>query len=295
MRDGVWPSGLAAFYPYPESELSIVPIAASALLLAVLTATAWRTRRRYPVWTVGWLWFLISLAPMSGLIRFGDHARADRFMYLPLIGLLWPIARGLTLAGQNRRLRRIAIALSVAALTALSLTAHRQVRHWRSSETLWARVMDKTDYNAIAPMNRAAALMDAGRWDEADPFLREALKLDPDNPRVHYNLGWSLLQRGQPEAADEQFLKSRGFEPLRPGPHVMIGRALARREQFDEAEQRFLKALSMQPDFAEAYIDLAGVYAVKGREREARDLIRRALQLAPGHPRAQRLQQLLTR
>lgn len=279
------PSNLAVFYPYPEGGPPAAATWAAALLVCALTVGALLSIRRAPFLFTGWCWFLIALAPMSGLVRYGEHARADRFAYVPLIGLY------AALAWSAARLpwRMVRIPGAVVVIAALSLTARAQLTHWRNAETLWARAMNVTEYNYLAPMNRGNILMERGRWADALPFLKEAVRLDPNVARAQYNLGFALASLGREEEADRHFLRALDFEPLRAGTHVTIGRALARHNRMNEAERRFRAALAMEPTLAEAQVDLAAALAARGRYGEALAHLDRALALNPDIPRAAEL------
>jgi len=195
----LWPTDLAVLYPHPAAALPAAQVAQGALLFAGCSALALSRAASRPQLAVGWLWFLIMLLPMSGLVQVGSQARADRYLYLPAIGLALALAIdapiGLARAGLSRRGIGALAALALVGLGALSLA---QLRHWRSSESLFRHALEVTSDNPIAHAHLGLALETQGRHPEAVAEYRRALALAPDLHRVSNALAWLLATAPEP-------------------------------------------------------------------------------------------------
>jgi Flp pilus assembly protein TadD len=299
----VWPSGLAVFYPYP-SAWPAWQLAGAAVLLVGVTTLAVVQRRRRPYLLVGWLWFLGMLFPVSGVVQAGSQAMADRFTYLPLIGLFVMAAWG----GQDLLARwpvrpwLLAVSAS-AVLLALGGSTRRQVGYWHDSTRLFTHALEVTSGNWLAHNNLGAALTRQGRLDEAAQHFAESVRLEPSNPDAHYNLGVVLQQQGRSAAAIEHYRAALRLAPDRPnvhtnlgvalldggeveqavaelqqafvlrqdaGTHFNLGLALARAGRTDEATLHFREAVRLAPDFGAAREHLAGALALQAKGEEAR-------------------------
>jgi tetratricopeptide (TPR) repeat protein len=188
-----WPTGLAIFYPHPGNALSGWQVAFSAALLLAVTALLLALARRHPYGLVGWLWYLATLAPVIGLVQVGSQAMADRYMYLPLIGLSIVVAWGVPdLMGKGRRRRLVLAATASAAIAALTAGTALQLRHWRDSEALFAHALSVTRDNHVANAYLGSALLQQGRTREAIALYSEAVRLRPDFLTAANNLAWLL-------------------------------------------------------------------------------------------------------
>ena len=189
----IWPAGLAAFYPHPGDALAgWKPLAASALLAAA-TAVAIAQWRRRPYLVVGWLWYLGMLVPVIGLVQVGSQALADRYTYLPLVGLSLVAAFGVReLAADRPRLRAALPALTVVWLVALGGVAHRQVRTWRDSEALFTHALAVTRDNHVMSFNLGLLRTQQGRGAEGVALYRDAVRIRPDYRDAWNNLAWTL-------------------------------------------------------------------------------------------------------
>jgi tetratricopeptide (TPR) repeat protein len=203
LADAVWPSGLAVFYPHPQGGTPPALWAGAWALLAAFSAGALLAARRFPAVCVGWLWFLVALAPVSGVVQVGSQARADRYTYLPLIGLALAAAWGgsALLARWVRlpsRRQWVSAALGVATVVALSAACAHQLRHWRDSESLMRRALAVTRGNATAHAHLGSALLERGAVDEAVLHWRQAAELQPGFLQVTNNLAWLLATASDP-------------------------------------------------------------------------------------------------
>jgi len=248
-----WPTGLAVFYPHRGADGPGVTTALGLVLLLSLSLVAWRERQRRPYLAVGWLWFLGTLVPVIGIVQVGSQALADRYMYLPLIGLGIAVAWSAAdfCAGAPRR--RVAVAAAgCAALAALALTTSAQIRHWQDSASLFRHALSVTDDNHVAHTYLGTALLTAGKTGEAIVEYRTALSLRPDQLTVANNLAWLLAT---------------GAEAIHRDPAGAV--------EFSE------RAAALAGGEDPAVLDtLAAAYASAGRFEEATATAERAIALA---------------
>jgi tetratricopeptide (TPR) repeat protein len=245
----VWPTRLAAFYPFRAQPAWQVWTAAAAL--AAVTVLAIRLRGRHPYLFVGWLWYVVTVAPVIGLMQAGEQARADRFMYVPMIGLLILVAWGSAQLPVFRRGNRLRIA-AAAIVIACAVTAHAQVQHWSDSVALWEHTARVTDDNFIAYEKLGEGFRERGHFDAAQANYEKALTLVPTS------------------SAGNRAIVLNG-----------LGFVLIREAKFDEASARFAEAIRLNPGFAEAQNNVANVLAAEGRYAEAIEHYRAALRTAP--------------
>jgi tetratricopeptide (TPR) repeat protein len=282
----LWPVNLAALYPQGPAE-SIWPALGAGILLALLTAGAlwgaWRGQR----WlAVGWFWYLGILLPTVGLVQVGLQVMADRFLYLPQIGLCmalvwgahWGVERLCGHWPSRRWLDGVGGALLVAGLMAC---AWQQTSYWRNSERLWTRALTCTSNNGVAHNNLGGALVGRGQVEEAMAHFRKALEIKPDYTGAHYNLGKALAGRGQFDEAIAHYRKALEIEPDYVEAHYNLGNALANRGQVEEAIAQYRKALEIKPDYAEAHSNLGVALAGRGKFEEAIARYRQALEIKP--------------
>ena len=207
-----WPARLANLYPLLGSSLKLWQVAAAGLLLLAVTVLVVAARRRRYL-LVGWLWFLGTLVPMLGLVQLGRHAMADRYAYLPFVGLFIMVCWGVADFHAATRARQEPVSagwlvwVSVAVLLALGIVAHRQVGYWRDSVTLWTRTLQVTSGNYQAEDNLASALIGRGEYEKALRHLRTAEAIDSSYPLTHFHLGVCEQQLGNLPAAVEQYKK----------------------------------------------------------------------------------------
>jgi tetratricopeptide (TPR) repeat protein len=292
LRQFFWPAGLAALYPRSD-DLPAWQVGVAWVVLAVLSAAALMSWRRQPAVLVGWLWYLGTLVPMSGLVPISDHARADRYTYLPQIGLciavVWGVRWGVRLLlGQGplgRWLCGAGGALLVAGLTAC---AWRQTTYWQNSETLWTRALACTSKNFVAQRGLGVVLADRGRFDEAITRFRQALEIQPRWAEVHSDLGFALAGSGQRDKAIAEYEMALKIKPDFAQAHFNLGNTLADLGRLDEAVTEFQRALEIKGDLAEARGNLGLALASCGRVDEAIDQFRQTLEIRPDYVDAHR-------
>jgi tetratricopeptide (TPR) repeat protein len=205
-----WPKGLAILYPY-DLRLPLWKGLISGLALAALTAALFRARKTKPYLLAGWLWFLVILVPSIGLVQAGTQALADRFTYIPLIGIFIAVVWG---AGDVLKSRpRVAAAMAVAVLSLCVACASLQTRYWKDSITVFGRAVSVTRNNSLAEFHLGSALEEQGRPADAIPHLREAIRLEPRLYPAYYKLGSALRAVGQPEEAADNFRLAVHYRP----------------------------------------------------------------------------------
>ncbi|MHB8907339.1 MAG: tetratricopeptide repeat protein [Syntrophales bacterium] len=282
-----YPMGLAVLYPYPESGLPIWKVAASALALGGISTAALVWRRRFPYLFVGWFWYVGMLVPVIGLLQVGLQSMADRYTYLPEIGLCaaatWGVAQ---LAAFWRH--RFWVYGTAAALTVLVLMgfAWQQTSYWRNSESLWSHTLDCTTENYVAHANFGLALAGRGQVDEAIAHYRKALKIKPDYVEAHNSLGLALVGRGQVDEAIAHYRKALEIKSDDIDTHNNLGIALAGRGQVDEAIAHYRKALEIKPDYVEAINNIGTIMAEHGQFDAAIVHFRKVLEIKPDHANA---------
>lgn len=276
-----WPQGLCAYYPYPRGG-QIVALTLSAAVLVALSVFAFAGRARRPYLPVGWLWFLGMLVPVVGLVQVGSQAYADRYTYLPLLGialaLVWSVADALANA---RAPRWLGPALATAAIAACAWLSHVQVRFWTDSITLFERALAVTRENAFAHQSLGNALVDRGRLDEALVHLREALRLTPNFAYAHNGLGAALYTRGELDEAEVHLRRAIEIDPRYAAPRYNLGLALEQRGKLDEALECHARAAELDPWLAQAHAHLAKLLGSRGRLDEALVHYERARELQP--------------
>jgi tetratricopeptide (TPR) repeat protein len=277
----IWPANLVPFYPYHVFSHWIV-IAASLALVAVSTVV-FVYRTRYPYLLVGWLWYLITVAPVIGLMQAGEQAWADRFMYVPMIGLLIMLAWGIPqLVGRSRYLTAAAVFVVVLS----TAVARAQVAHWSDSVTLWRHAVRATPDSYIAYENLGQALRERGQLEEAQASYLKALAFTPaGSPAyaavIHNSLGLVLTRQGKPEEALVHFAEAVRLNPDFAEARSNLGNAFAAQRRFTDAIEHYQAAIRVKPDFTEALVGLGGALVSADRAGDAIGYYEDALRIDP--------------
>lgn len=257
-----WPARLAVFYPHPESRLPLWEIIVSLLLVICITAVGIALRKRRPYLITGWLWYLGMLVPVIGLVQVGWQGHADRYTYLPQIGLYiavtWAVA---DLTVLWRRQQTILTVAAVLVLGALSWCALVQTSYWRDSETLFKHALAVKTNNDVAENNLGIVFMGQGKLDEAIVLLQSAVALRPDNSPAHENLAKALLKKGNVADALVHYRKLLELQPDNIEVHNIVGTVLIQQHRIRDGVEEWQKVLVIQPDNGNAMSNLAWVFA----------------------------------
>jgi tetratricopeptide (TPR) repeat protein len=281
IRDMLWPAGLAAFYPYPPS-IPLWQALGGLFALTGFSVMIARAARRCPYLVVGWLWFLGTLVPVIGLVQSGGQARADRFMYVPLIGLLIILAWGVPDALAHWRAKNIVLpAAAGVAILAFAVVARTQVRTWENSLILWRRATEVTSGNYRAHGLLGQALARQGKLQEAIPEYYEALRIRGDFEEIRNALGSALLDLGKLDEAVAQFSEAARLDPKSAQIHNGWAGALARQGKLDGAAAHYREAIRIRPDYSDAHNGLGAVLADQGKLQDAIAEYREALRIDP--------------
>jgi len=288
-----WPTGLAVFYPHPV-RMPVWEIIGAAVVLAAITLGVVRfRRRRYGL--AGWMWYVGTLVPVIGLVQVGSQAMADRYTYVPLVGvfvaLVWGVADGaewaLARLGRPAWKRGVLTATAGAALAVCGATTVLQVLHWRDTETLFRHTLQVTRDTDLAHNNIGVALAGLGRWDEAVAEYREALRLNPQYAEAHNNLGAALAGLGRWDEAVAECREALRIKPQYAEARSNLGNALAGLGRWDEAVARYEETIRLAPDAPQPYNSLAWIRATHPEKQfrngpEAVALAERAVSLGGG-------------
>ncbi len=262
IRQMFWPAKLAVFYPHPENRLPVWEITLALIVLVGITAAAFVLRKKAPYFITGWLWYLGMLVPVIGLVQVGWQGHADRYTYLPQIGLYVAVTWAVADLSRSWRLQRISLAAAAAVvLGTLTWRAWLQTSYWRDSETLFMHALAVTSNNDVALNNLGIIFLDKGQLDNAISKLQAAIDLRPENGPAHDNLAKALLQKGQVADAMVHYRKFLEIEPGNVEARNTLGTALIQQGRVREAINQWQEALAIQPDNGNAASNLAWVFA----------------------------------
>jgi len=257
-----WPVKLAVFYPHPENRIATWEIVLALGTLAAITALAFSLRKTRPYFITGWLWYLGMLVPVIGMVQVGWQGRADRYTYLPQIGLYvvitWAIA-DFTRAWRYQR--EVLTAGAAIVIAALAWCAWVQTSYWRDSETLFRHALAVTTNNDVADNNLGIVYLQQGKLEEAVSLLQAAVDLRPDNSPAHENLAKAFLQKGNVADALVHYGKLLELQPDNIEAHNIVGTVLIQQGRTREAVEEWQKVLAIQPDNGNAMSNLAWVLA----------------------------------
>ena len=260
-----YPVGLAVFYPHPMNDLPIWKVVASILALTGISAEAFVWRRRFPYLFVGWFWYVGMMVPVIGLVQVGEHSMADRYTYLPQIGLCLSVTWGVAQLATSRRYRHwvCGVASSLVVLVLMG-SGWLQTSYWRDGETLWTHALAGTSNNYYAHISLGKILAWRGETDEAIVHFKKTLEIEPDLAEAHSNLAAALAKIGQIDEAIAHFQKALEIKPDNAEVQNILGTVLADRGQIDEAVAHFKKALEIKPDFDYARHNLDRALMLRG-------------------------------
>ncbi len=320
LQETLWPTDLAVFYPYPEAVAVWRWAGAGLLGLLITGLVVWGAPKR-PYLAAGWIWYVVTLLPVIGLVQVSDFARADRFTYVPLIGVFLLLTWGACDCARGWRYGEFSLLVAAGGVVVLcGVLTRRQIGHWRDEESLWRHALAVTENNDFAHHNLGVALARKGAFGEAIEHLEEevrlsparkaarhslayallrnhrfaeailqyeeALRLNPGDAQVHNDLGNALVQGGRVEEAIQHYEQAVRLSPGKEAARSTLAYALVRQRRFAEAIQQYKEALRLNPGDAQMHNDLANTFTEVGRLKEAIRHYTEALQLTPGVPEA---------
>jgi tetratricopeptide (TPR) repeat protein/uncharacterized membrane protein YhaH (DUF805 family) len=292
----LWPARLAVFYPHPNDTLALWEVIFAILLLLAITAAAIVFRRQRPYLLTGWFWYLVMLIPVIGIVQVGEQGHADRYTYLPHIGLFVAMVWfAIDVATVRRSKARVTVVTAVAALIILALAsaAFIQTSYWRNSEVLWTHALAVTSDNDVAHNNLGYLCVDRGELDEAISHFETAARIRSGKRDPHYdlasafvqmNLADALARKGRSDEAMVHYEEAIRLQPNYADAYYNRGTVLFAKGRIDEAIADWEKALQMQPNDADAHTSLGNALLQKGSLREAIAHYVTALALAPEDP-----------
>jgi tetratricopeptide (TPR) repeat protein len=284
--DMFWPAGLAVFYPHPHA-FSVWRVAAAGLVLAGISLAVARQFRRRPYLAVGWCWYVGTLVPVIGLVQVGGQSRADRYTYVPMIGLSIMLAWGLAeLVARRPRARKAVIAAVVAACSACVAVTWFQIQYWATSETLFRRALDVTSDNFTMHNNLAEYYLERQRNEEARDHASEAVRINPYYIDAHVNLATALSHLGRIGDSEMEYRKALELQPANVEAHSGLGAALAVQQRTAEALAELQTAVRLKPEYADGHYNLGKALASLGRNQEAAAEFAAAVRLEPDRPEA---------
>jgi lipoprotein NlpI len=281
----VWPSSLAVYYPHPASIHANVPIwevVGSILLLCGFSVMALRQGHRRPYLAVGWLWYVGTLVPVIGVVQVGTQALADRYTYVPLIGVFIAVAWGISELLTGWRFRQHALGvMGGTVVLALSVVSWSQVGYWRDTVTLFSRAVAITDRNWVFMFNLGTAYIKLGQYQQAIGYFREMLRIKPDYVGAWNNLGMCYDGLGQYQQAIGYFREALRIKPDFADAWNNLGMSHGKLGKYQQAIGYFQEALRINPNFADAWNNLGMSYDGLGQYPQAIGCFREALRIKP--------------
>jgi tetratricopeptide (TPR) repeat protein len=271
------PRNLAVYYPY-QIHLPALTITCAIIVLGLTTLLAITNWRRRPYFLAGWLWYLGTLVPVIGLVQVGDQAWADRYTYLPLIGLFVPMV---WFAFEGIKSRLVLQSASMIVAVGLLAATSAQLRYWKDTRLLFEHTAKVTPQNYMAVTILGSQLAKEGKLDEAMEYYQMALRYQPAFPEAHFFLGNALDEQGKLDEAVAEYQKALWFRPTQEQTHIFMGMALAKQKKYDEAIAHYTAALKLNPDSAITHNNLARIFHTQGRIDAAIEHYNAALEIDP--------------
>jgi tetratricopeptide (TPR) repeat protein len=290
----LWPTRLAAFYPHPNDTLAVWEVLLAIGFLVAITVTAFVFRSKWPYLFTGWLWYVLMLVPVIGLVQVGEQGHADRYTYLPYVGLFLLMVWGVAdMIQTHRSMWRVAAVTVPVVILALAATAFIQTSYWRNSETLWTHALAVTSDNDFAHNNLGYLCADSGQLDKAISHFEAAAMIRRGKTNRHYNVGSafvemnladSLARKGRSDEAMVHYQQAIRLEPNYADAYYNRGNVLLAKGQIDDAIADLEKTLQLQPNDADAHTCLGNALLRKGSLNDAIAHYETALALAPEDP-----------
>lgn len=284
----VFPTDLAVFYPF-HSTLPLWQVSCSTVLLIVISVIAIRERRRRPYLIVGWLWYLVTLLPVIGIVRVGLQAMADRYTYIPLIGIfIIAVWGGAEVSASWPRRRIVLTILTCAIFSICALTAWRQASYWKNTKTLFSRALATTKGNYFAHYNLALGFASEGNFFEAVSGFEEALSINPYYVPAYLGLGDIFKRTGRLGESADYYQSALMLTPTAININYQLGSIYYTLGRLNEAADHFYKELALNPDFAECHNILGQTLADRGKRDEAISHFKQAVSIKPDYIEARK-------
>ncbi len=281
LRKIIWPDNIAIVYPYPEHLSSWAIVYSCVCILGTSMLSFWSIKKR-PWLAVGWLWFVGTLVPVIGIVQVGMQSMADRYTYIPAIGIFVMVSWGMIAVMEEHSFNnKWMFALLIMLLFVYSSVTWKQIGYWRNSETLFRHTIDVTEKNYIAHNNLGYELLEKGDLDNAIRHLSRAIEIKPEFEVAHLNLGIAFSKTGNIEKAKEQYKIAIQMKPDYPEAYSNLGNVYYREGKYREAVTLYTRALGLKPDFVEAYNNMAAAMIQLGDNKKAIELFQNALRIDP--------------
>jgi tetratricopeptide (TPR) repeat protein len=278
----LWPSRLAVLYPHPGDSLSLIKVVFFAILLILCTIVVILLSRKHKYFVTGWFWYIITLIPVIGLVQVGIQSMADRYMYIPMTGLLIIIAwgvKGLTASWKHHK--RILTASAVLILSAMFVKTSVQLQYWQNSFVLFEHALDVTSNNYIMHNNFGAFLDEQGQMEQAIEQFQKSLAIKPNSAETRNNLANVLRDTGKADEAINEYYKAIKLKPNFSDAHYNLAIALSSQNKVDEAINEYREAIRLSPDNVDAVSNLALELSQKGDYSQSVELYKKALEIEP--------------
>jgi tetratricopeptide (TPR) repeat protein len=281
MEKTFWPHDLAVFYPFSD-QLPVWQVLGAALLIIVISAAVVAAVKRLPYLFVGWLWYALTLLPVSGIVKVGDFAMADRYTYLPSIGIAIMLVWGIPLLLPRADIRKkILFPAGIAVLAILAFLTWQQCSYWKNSTTLFSHALQVTKDNDLAHNNLGLVLVAEGKIEEAIDHYNKTIRLKPDDAGVYNNRGNAYYELGRHQRAIEDFNEAIRLKPDDVAAYTNRGNAYYELGQYQRAIEDFNEAIRLKPDDAATYINRGPAYYALGQYQRAIKDFNEAIRLKP--------------
>ncbi len=282
----IWPKDLAVFYPFNEN-ITLSQVIFSVVILIAISYMAIYFIKKYAFLFSGWFWYLGTLVPVIGIVQVGAQSMADRYTYIPSIGLFYMIIWGVAHAVRKWKVVKTFVVVGVTVVIFLFIKiSNAQVATWKDSITLFTHAIEVTDDNSVAYSNAGFELFQTGRIDESIEHLTKAVKLSSANSMAYNNLGMAYGQKGELDKAIPLLEKALELDKNNARAHQNMGIAVGRKGDIEKAKQHFKKAVEINPLFADAWNNLGKAYLMQQQAEEGEKVFRKLLALDPDYPGA---------
>ncbi len=283
----IWPVRLAIFYPHPANRLPSWQILTAAVLLLVITVFVIRLSKKYRYLFVGWFWYVGTLVPVIGLVQVGAQAMADRYSYIPLIGLFIIVAWGANDLLIGWKYRKVVLGvLSITVVFILSIGTYLQTSHWRNSRTLFEHAVKVTNNNYVAYDYLGFVFVEQNKFDESVNLFRRAIQANPAYASAYNNLGFTYSNLGRYEEAIEAYKHAVKINPDLPDAYVNLGITYSELGRYEDTIEACEQVIKINPDYSKAYNSLGIAYDKLGRDQAAIEAYKKAITIEPNFAEA---------